>query len=578
MESLYKGSPPPSHAHQEISWTTILKTHRRATSMTTPPHPIVSPSTHRRSQSDHIRVDSSSDDGDKEAFLGGYPDALTPINVSFRGRDGSLLQRNASNKQDEIARHYLNSTFGVVDFYICEPWLILGCSPSVPHGRLPQSVGGLIAIWRGHDNMGFMPLIGQGGGIDEETEVDPSILDGFEYGHIPDDDAILRLVTHLFHDCEAVTWATNMLIIELPYSDEAAYFRRLQEMPRRIEMAPFTLRYYNGPLPNTPRARAKRAVRPKPEPEAEERVADGTDYIEKDGRLYPGSMISSQADGSVVSSTCAGVLVQKGAAVRLTCPWHLWEKHDEQYPGLLGQDNDEARRVFGAVQGDEGTYVGHVVQRLGKTDIALMELAPGIEFENSFMGIKATARKFVHSKLVELYDEFLIDSFTTGQQRLLSIGRRFVVTRGPGQPDPHLVAPNGDNSVLPPVGVAYISAQQGLCGTTEPVLTSKPYIRDSAYGSVLLRSQSKTPRTDTEALEQGEIVAMFHFADLTAKYATEASSYIIYADAVDPLIDDGWTIVPVKGEVQPNLIPAPIAEEAEEAEQEGPVSKRLRTR
>jgi len=31
---------------------------------------------------------------------------------------------------------------------------------------------------------------------------------------------------------------------------------------------------------------------------------------------------------------------------------------------------------------------------------------------------------------------------------------------------------------------------------------------------------------------------MFHFADLTAHNTAEASSYLVYADAFDPLIDD----------------------------------------
>ncbi|KAK0732178.1 hypothetical protein B0H67DRAFT_566838 [Lasiosphaeris hirsuta] len=451
--------------------------------MSTPPHPTVWPSAHRRSQSDNV-VDRSSDDGDKETFLGGYPDALTLVNVSFRGRDGTLHLGNASTEQNSIARRYLNSAFGVVDLYICEPWAILGCSPSVPRGRLPQSVGGLIAIWRGQDDMSFMPVIGQDGGIDDETEVNPSMLDGFELGHIPDDDAIMRLITDLFPDCGAVTYVTHTLIIELPYSDEAAFFHRLQEMPRSIEGAPFTLRYHNGPLPNTPRA--KRAVRPKPEPEEERRVADETNYIIRDGEFYPGSMISPQAeDGSTCSSVSAGVLVQKGTVVRLTCPWHCWENHDKKYPHLLGQNHDEARRVFGVVQGDEGTCVGQVVQRFGKTDIALMELAPGIEFENSFMEIKATARKFVHSELVSLFDEFLIDIFTTGRQRLVSLGRRWQIARKPGQRHFHLATPDGDNPVLPPDEAAYISAKQGVCGTSDPVLTSRPHIRDRSRGAVL---------------------------------------------------------------------------------------------
>jgi hypothetical protein len=38
---------------------------------------------------------------------------------------------------------------------------------------------------------------------------------------------------------------------------------------------------------------------------------------------------------------------------------------------------------------------------------------------------------------------------------------------------------------------------------------------------------------------------MMHFADLQAIRTSQADNYICYADAFDPLIDDGWKIVKV---------------------------------
>jgi hypothetical protein len=57
---------------------------------------------------------------------------------------------------------------------------------------------------------------------------------------------------------------------------------------------------------------------------------------------------------------------------------------------------------------------------------------------------------------------------------------------------------------------------------------------------------------------------MFHFADLTARNATEASSYLVYANAFDPPIDDGWRIVPVGGQDEPeaNLVPTSTLEDS----------------
>ncbi|KAK4160656.1 hypothetical protein QBC43DRAFT_303575 [Cladorrhinum sp. PSN259] len=148
-------------------------------------------------------------------------------------------------------------------------------------------------------------------------------------------------------------------------------------------------------------------------------------------------------------------------------------------------------------------------------------------------------RKFVHSELISLFDEFLVDGFTTGLQRLVSLGRRWQIARKPGQRHSHLAAPNGDNSVSPLDEVAYISAKQGVYNTSDPILKSRPYFRNRAYRAVLLRSKTRIKKY---AVKQGEICGMFHFADLTARNATEASSYLIYADAFDPLTDYGWTI------------------------------------
>jgi hypothetical protein len=43
---------------------------------------------------------------------------------------------------------------------------------------------------------------------------------------------------------------------------------------------------------------------------------------------------------------------------------------------------------------------------------------------------------------------------------------------------------------------------------------------------------------------------MMQFADLQAIRTSQAGNYICYADAFDPLIDDGWKIVKVLEEEQ----------------------------
>ncbi|KAK0738140.1 hypothetical protein B0T18DRAFT_421305 [Schizothecium vesticola] len=182
------------------------------------------------------------------------------------------------------------------------------------------------------------------------------------------------------------------------------------------------------------------------------------------------------------------------------------------------------------------------------TDIALAKLNLGIKFENRLMDVQATAKKLVHSSNIAYYDELLIDAFPTGVQRLMSVGSRIAFERGKGS-HPKLRAPNGDESLLPPSNVTYIAARQGVCATGDPILTDKPYIRDRACGAVLLRCKDASGKTSSrDVLARREVCGMFHYADLTPKYANSASEYLIYAESFDPLIEEGWQVVPLPGE------------------------------
>lgn len=200
--------------------------------------------------------------------------------------------------------------------------------------------------------------------------------------------------------------------------------------------------------------------------------------------------------------------------------------------------------------------MGRVSERIGETDIALAKLHPGIKFVNSFMDIKADAKTFIRSKQVHMWDYLLIDGFSTGRQKLISLGARFEPQRKEGQPHSRLVEKRlnkyGEevDVVLPRDGVIYISGSQNVYGASDNIRTKKPCIQDSACGSVLVRcSAAKRKHLNVnDMLALGEICGLFHFANLTSKFAVSAEDYLIYADAFDPLMDDGWTIVPPQGQ------------------------------
>ncbi|KAK1752827.1 hypothetical protein QBC47DRAFT_272384, partial [Echria macrotheca] len=498
--------------------------------------------THRRSVSvqANIPIGAMEDNGDTDPVVGGHQDALVPLGLSFRGQDGSLRRQNISVHENFLVRQYLRETFNAVGFDYFEPWITIICDPSPPRGRLPVSIGGLMPIWQTVDDDTFMPLIG-GGGQGEEYDLEDDVVGGFQPSHVPQQAAVLAIVNRFYQDAIAITFIAHMMVVELPETDLSTFIERLQSLPSGFTGISYMVRYHNGPLPYT--SRASRAVRPTPQRDDDRRVADETDYVQKDGKFYPGSMISSQTkEEGIHISASAGILVRKGDEVRLTASWHCWEQHHQKYPGILGQDTDEAKRVFGVRQGGPGTYVGHVVERVGGTDIALIKLAPGIEFENSFFDTHVVAGQFVHSANLSSNERYMIDGFPTGRQGLDGVGVRYPFKRGPRNKHPHPIEPPGTEYSFPYDEVTYIQVAQGVCGTSDPVLTSKPFIRDSVCGAVLLRGTAKSLKGEAAERIYADVVGMCHYADLTPKNAAMAQYYLMYADSFDPLIDEGWDI------------------------------------
>lgn len=549
-------------------------------------------------------------DNKEDAYIGGGPDALDLLDISFIGSDGSLRWNNATDADQERVAAHLRLRFNVVNLYHAEPFVILGCYPVIPSGgRLPYSVGGLIAVWRRDDDMDFWPMLGIEGQGEDEKEVDEGLLDGFDTYKMPTDGAVLNMATKIFPDCNAVTYFYDALVIEFPLTNEQDFISNVQELPRSIRNLPLILQYHNGPLAISETHR--RVRQPKPQVVADRddrRPEDTTDYIRHDGKFYPGSMIcSTTKDGDWYSTITASIAVAKKDEKRLVCSWHNWLDHDKEYPGLLGKDTDEARRVFRLCQGRDpldddkaGSEVGFVMDRIGiPGDIALARLHDPTKFENSFMeivhksGQPVTAKSLIPSHNINHLDTFQIDGYPTGLQHVTSLGRRYEIARGPeSRHRPFQVPEKADPSLYPQPEVAYISVKQGLCSVEQPTQTSKPYIRNSACGSVLVRdmdrSKIKQKETKDEVLGRGECCGVVHFTDLKAK-SSFAGELMMYCESFDPLIADGWTVDTGAETVgDPSTIASALANEPLSAtphkkavhrpsdESNGPPSKRAR--
>ena len=227
-------------------------------------------------------------------------------------------------------------------------------------------------------------------------------------------------------------------------------------------------------------------------------------------------------------SVSAGTLLEKGEDRRHTCSYHCWERHAEQYPGKLGSDDTETEQVFRILRGKPGTIIGYVRDRIGNTDIALAGLKKEFEFKNEFMEMEYCRKALLASQDVIPGDEFLLDSYSTGKQRLKCLGRRafFSAPSGPAGPDVTC-------QVLPGTAEAkgtlwYIEFEQLCCGMNEPTVASEPSIRHGTCGAVLLRCKIRAVNLSPhEVLSKGEVCAMKHSGYVKEKGFLTGDNYYI---------------------------------------------------
>jgi hypothetical protein len=218
--------------------------------------------------------------------------ALEFEEFSFWTPDGDLSQRYLTNAQEKALREYLHEKYNVVSFWYTLPLLLLGCEGGPPsEDSRPFTIAGAIAIWKSVEELNsFDPLWGDPADGDPLTSLDPEMANEIKELEIPSDEVILWLANDAFPDCTALSVLWDCLVVELPTTSDEEYRGRLETLPGSMLGLPLTLLFYNGPLPNTERRR--RIVTPDPKVLAE-LVADETDYVNTDGKFYPGTMINS---------------------------------------------------------------------------------------------------------------------------------------------------------------------------------------------------------------------------------------------------------------------------------------------
>ena len=421
---------------------------------------------------------------------------------------------------------YLADNFGVSEMHECGPYLVLHCKILPEAEHRPFTVAGCVAVWL-DDEEGIPAEIGLGDLADGDDMKLPDEIRRHLHPYKIPPVAILMEIANFFPDA-FLTFLNTGLIVELPEQDPEAYYEALQTLPGGIAECGITLGYNNGSLPSTALMRIKKL-----KPQTLNGQADDTNYIETQGCFYPGSMLSSTAGSSI----SAGVLVHNGEKRRLTVAFHCWEEEHKKTPDKLGNPN-----YFKVIQGpsESGTTIGYIDERYNSSDIGLVHLAPDRDFQNRFLDITADAKSLLKADEIDYADEFMIDSFSTGKQKLKCLGRR-VRPAGDSKREREFDVPKGSKSLLQPPG-KYVALVQGIYATSTPVMKSGPMIREGVCGSAIVRSR----HVGKEAvLEEGQVGGFMQFSDLKSK--TFGGELLCYCEALDNMIDDGWKVVPIPG-------------------------------
>ena len=438
-------------------------------------------------------------------------------NFAFWNDDGVTMKTPTRTEQNALFR-YLNEKFCITEMQMSQPFLILWCEHGIPaQNERPFSIGGCIAVWLNKDDAVPGDLsIGDYGRKEEELVVGEDIAADLRAFHLPRAET-LRGISKYFPGCIFVSFLTHQLIIEFERREEETWFQHLETLPEGIANTGVPISYHNGPLVATELKRRR-----KPQPRCLNGEEDDTDYIKSDGCFYPGVMLKADSDDQI----SAGIAVQKGHETRVTVAFHCWNSENEQNPENLGDPNH-----FKVTQGE--THIGHVAERISDTDIGLMKMKDGIAFNNRFLELDTVAGTLISTSKLSLNEEFVIDSFVTGRQRLRLQGIRLRGEEGlPGLKGEPEDLPTPEN---------YLAFPQGIYATGALEIHTVPRIRDGVCGSPVVRLKAgKEAGTRQDVLHRGEVCGFMHWSNLQLKYGS--GGLLCFADSVDDLIEEGWEV------------------------------------
>lgn len=363
---------------------------------------------------------------------------------------------------------------------------------------------------------------------------------------IPKAKTLSAIMNEHFPDAFAISFVSHQIIVELMKVTDEEHWKRLTSLPVWFLETDVGLRYYNGPI------HGRELDRPKPDTDKFRDEYDGTDYLKSHGCFHPGSMMSRAPD----TIFTAGIQVRRQQGIGVTVPISCWDKKLEpelRVGNYVKQGDWENGTAFQILHNKRILKSGTRVATTYKP------------FNNRFLNLKGFASNLLHSDDIRKVNElFWTDSFVTGPQQLASIGKRVckVDIRGNdlfSDPDAPSTSPE------------YGELVQGIYATSMPPINRQPRIQDGVCGAPIIRarkeevlnrpragekvsapetgeSSAKRPSWDTpltvlqKRLPQEETTGeVAGFMDI--QYGGDR--LLCFADVVDGLVDDGWTVAPV---------------------------------
>lgn len=379
----------------------------------------------------------------------------------------------------------------------------------------------------------------------------------------PKAETLATIMDQHFPEALAISFLTNTIVVELKHLTDAEHMERCLHFPQLFAGTDVCLRYHNGPLHTQEPKRSK-----EPDPTKLDGQYDDTDYVKERGCFQPGALLSTKSN-SLIS---AGILVRKGVTTGLTVSIHAWDPQ-------LDQDVQFGHEDFTLKQGNwaDGTTVGVVTERIRTTDIGIAKVEK--PFFNQFLDLQGSASRFMHSTETKFGDQFWIDSYVTGAQRLAGLGKRVVKADQRGRD-----FFGSENPQLAPG--TYIKLKQGIWATSAPEITGLPKTRSGVCGAAIMRArqEKRSPKVKNEPSDSqrsstevstpakgilsgkdhetpssapvtlirkqlsrqhvtGEVAGFMHWVDSPSPY--NVGTLLCFGDAVDDLMDEGWEVVPV---------------------------------